>query len=164
VSGPALPDRMPTSRSAAGSAARRGLIITLLVSLGLHLAAVTAVLLFLHAGVPADDPDKPIQVELVMAEHKGDTRPAAAPQPPAEQRPVPHQTAKTPPPPVQPRAKEQLDAPQANADPAKETAPSKAQPDAAEAPPAPESTPSPPKRRARLGQSHHPGGAGRGVP
>jgi protein TonB len=60
----------------------RGLIITLLVSLGLHAAAVTAVLLLLRGGVPVvDTPDKPTEVELVMEEHKGDLVPTSSPAP-----------------------------------------------------------------------------------
>ena len=50
----------PTAISHDWQWSKRGLIVTLLVSLGLHAAAVTAVLLLLHAGVPvADIPDKP---------------------------------------------------------------------------------------------------------
>jgi len=61
----------------------RGLIVTLLVSLGLHAAAVIAALLLLRAGVPvADAPDKPTEVELVMVERQGDLSPATAPSPP----------------------------------------------------------------------------------
>jgi periplasmic protein TonB len=64
----------------------RRLVITLLVSVGFHAAAVIAVLLLLHTGVPvADGPEKPTQVELVMEEHKGDPHPTAAPSQPAPQ-------------------------------------------------------------------------------
>ena len=86
----------------------RALIITLVVSLGLHLAAVIAILVLLHSGVPvADGPEKPPEVELVMEEHKGDLHPAAAPQKPsttpAEKQPQPENPAeaKTPAPPAE---------------------------------------------------------------
>ena len=66
----------------------RGLILTLLVSLGLHLAALAAVLLLPRGGVPiADAPEKPAEVELVMEEHKGDPGPTTAP-PPAPRQPA----------------------------------------------------------------------------
>jgi|HubBroStandDraft_1064217.scaffolds.fasta_scaffold25868_3 protein TonB len=79
-----LPDpQAPGPRLRARTRSNRALIITVLVSLGLHLAAVTAVLLLLHAGVPVvDGPEKPTEVELVMEERKGDLHPTTAPQTP----------------------------------------------------------------------------------
>jgi protein TonB len=91
----AHPER-PATVAAERSGSRR-LIVTLVVSLGLHAAAVIAVLLLLHAGVPvvdsADSVDKPTEVELVMEEHKGDLRPTSmpSPPPPATQQPPMHQ-------------------------------------------------------------------------
>jgi len=85
-----FPERAPAGHKARDGAPRREQAITLLVSLGLHVAAVAAVLLFLRAGAPKDDePDKPIQVELVMEEHKGDAQPEAAPAPPPQAEPAP---------------------------------------------------------------------------
>jgi protein TonB len=58
----------------------RALTITLAVSLGLHLAALTAVLLLLRGGAPlAEGPENPATVELVMVEHMGEPHPEAAP-------------------------------------------------------------------------------------
>ncbi len=86
----ASPVRGPPGRASPD----RRLIVTVLVSLGLHLAAVTALLLFLHAGVPAtDEPAKPAEVELVMEEHAGDTRP----DPPQAPVVTPHTDAKAEP-------------------------------------------------------------------
>jgi periplasmic protein TonB len=78
-----------------GSANRR-MIVTLSVSLGLHAAAVIAVLLLLHPRVPVvADVEKPTEVELVMEEHKGDPHPTTTPSPsqPATQKPPPEQQA-----------------------------------------------------------------------
>ena len=62
--------------------ANRRMIITVLVSLGLHAAAVIAVLLLLHPRVPVvADVEKPTEVELVMEEHKGEPRPTTTPSP-----------------------------------------------------------------------------------
>ncbi len=114
----------------------QGLIITLVVSFGLHAAAVTAALLLLHAGVPVvDAPDKPTEVELVMEERKGalgptDNASVTPPAPPAppEARPIPEDhkpaEAKAASPPVQPLT----DAP---------AAPPAAATSSAEAPPGP---------------------------
>jgi protein TonB len=68
---------------------KRRLIVTVLVSLGLHALAVTAVLLLLRGGVPvAATVDKPTEVELVMEETKGDAHPTSAPSPnPTEPKP-----------------------------------------------------------------------------
>jgi protein TonB len=103
----------PDGRTPARDRPNRALLITLLVSLGLHLAAVVAVLLLLHGGVQvADEPEKPAEVELVMVEHKGDTAPAATPpaapvaapakKTPSEDQKPPSETAKAAPPPAQP--------------------------------------------------------------
>ncbi len=90
-------------RRVAGGFTTRRLIITLLVSLGLHAAAVIVVLLLLHTGVPvAGGPEKPTEVELVMEEHKGDPHPTAAPSQPAPQ-------AQKQPPEKQPPAKQQAE-------------------------------------------------------
>ena len=95
--GSILPDRetadqQPSTRLRSGwKLPDQGLIITLLVSFGLHAAAVTAVLLLLHAGVPVvETPDKPIEVELVMEERKGDLSPTASPSPSPPAPPTPH--------------------------------------------------------------------------
>ncbi len=72
----------PSTHSARGNRMRRrgrGLTITLAVSLGLHVAAVTAALLLLHAAPVIDAPDKPTEVELVMEEHAGNAQPTASP-------------------------------------------------------------------------------------
>jgi periplasmic protein TonB len=86
----------------------RALTITLLVSLGLHLAGVVVALLLLRGGTPiVDDPEKIASVELVMEEHKGENHPTAAQtaqsetpakqQPPEEKQPE----ANTPAPPAE---------------------------------------------------------------
>jgi protein TonB len=104
----------------------RRLIVTVAISLGLHAAALSAVLLLLRAGTPtADTPDKPTEVELVMEEHRGDLAPAAAPAQPAPPSPP---AAK--PPPEEPRQAE------AQAAPAPVEAPVEAQPEPAEPVPA----------------------------
>jgi protein TonB len=73
----------PGPRPRGRTRSNRALIVTVLVSLGLHLAAVTAVLLLLHSGVPVvDGPEKPTEVELVMEERKGDLHPTTAPRTP----------------------------------------------------------------------------------
>jgi len=83
----------------------RGLIVTLLVSLALHAVALLAVLMLLKDGTPVPDgPEKPVEIELVMEEHRGDTAPtaaptrAAAPQPAAKQQAIAPRTPETPPP------------------------------------------------------------------
>jgi protein TonB len=94
---------MPASRrSPIRGSSNRGMIVTLLVSLGLHLAALMVVLLLLHTGAPmADGPEQPTEVELVMEEHKGDLRPnATSPQVPAEARPKADHSTETPASPV----------------------------------------------------------------
>jgi protein TonB len=102
--------------------AGRPLTVTLVVSLGLHAAAVTAILWLLHAGVPVvDTPDKPTEVELVMEERKGDLRPEAAPSRPAPPTPRTEQ-----PPPREPAPAE------ASAASSPVQAPDEAQPDASE--------------------------------
>ncbi len=54
----------------------RGLIITLLISVGLHLAGGAALLLLRHpTAYPLEAPEKLAEVELVMEEHKGDVTP-----------------------------------------------------------------------------------------
>jgi periplasmic protein TonB len=92
----------PNRRSPIRGSSNRGLIVTLLVSLGLHLAALIVVLLLLHTGVPvADGPERPTEVELVMEEHKGDLRPTVkSPQSPAEARPEAEHPTETQAPPV----------------------------------------------------------------
>jgi protein TonB len=148
--GPEAPD----PRRRVRTRSNRALIITVLVSLGLHLAAVTAVLLLLHAGVPvADGPEKPIEVELVMEERKGDLHPAAPPQTP-DARPADKQPqqekpaeAKT----AAPPAGKPVEAPPATqedvAEPGKEPvpAPSSAEPQTpAQSAPPPAPAPAPP--------------------
>jgi protein TonB len=73
-------------RSSIPGGPNRGLIVTLLVSLGLHVIALITALLLLHTGAPvADGPVQPTEVELVMEEHRGDLRPnSTSPQVPAE--------------------------------------------------------------------------------
>ena len=81
----------------------RGLTVTLAVSLALHAAALVTVLLFLKGGVPAQDgPEKPVEVELVMEEHRGDAAPSAAPTPAALPRPMAKPQASAPPAPETP--------------------------------------------------------------
>jgi protein TonB len=81
-------------RAVKAALARGRLMTTLLVSAGLHAAAVIAVLLLLNAGVPvADVPSKPAQVELVMEEHRGDLHPPSAP--PTETAPPSRETKPT---------------------------------------------------------------------
>lgn len=125
----------------------RRLIVTLAVSLGLHAAAVIAVLLLLHAGVPVvASVEKPTEVELVMEEHKGDLRPTstpspsqppAKPTPPAEKPPVqqtdPSEAKATPPPPDPVR-----DAAEPAPPPARATDPAQTRPDTPASQPAPE--------------------------
>jgi protein TonB len=91
------------------------LIITLLASIGLHIAAATAILLLPRGGPLVDAPEKPTEVELVMEEHKGDKHPvppqnASAEAPPdtagqqldqQEQRPAEAAPAPAAPPPVE---------------------------------------------------------------
>ncbi len=73
----------------------RRLIITLLISFGLH--AVAAVLFVLLARGPGTGaPDQPTQIEMVMEERKGDARPdAAPPQKPPAQESEPSRPAQT---------------------------------------------------------------------
>jgi protein TonB len=114
----ALPIRTPPDETAPNAPAsrvwtlpNRGMIVTLSVSLGLHAAAVVAVLLLLHAAVPvADTPDKPTEVELVMEERKGDLSPTASPPPsppapdatrPERERSAPQEAQAAAPPPVE---------------------------------------------------------------
>jgi protein TonB len=126
LSWPGRRGRNPSNHPAVGQptpkakSPNRRLIITLLVSLGLHAAAVTAVLLLLHAGVPpaVDTAEKPTEVELVMVEHKGDQRPTAAPapSPPAPPAPTadkPSEVKATPPVQAQPDATEPIEQPAA---------------------------------------------------
>ena len=114
----AAPEQNPSNQLSPGRTSGNGrLIVTLLVSLGLHAAAVTAVLLLLHAGVPvAASVVKPTEVELVMEEHKGDLRPTSAPSPspaappaqkPSVQQADPSQAKAAPPPAQAPDAAEQ---------------------------------------------------------
>jgi protein TonB len=120
----------------------RGLIITLLVSLGLHIAAVTAALLLLHAAVPVvDTAEKPTEVELVMEEHKGGLHPTTAPAPappapapspartPAQKAPEPS-AAKVTSPPIQGPKQAQPDGSEPMTAPTKETSvtPAEAEP------------------------------------
>jgi protein TonB len=121
------------------------MIVTLSVSLGLHAAAVVAVLLLLHAAVPvADTPDKPTEVELVMEERKGDLSPTASPSPsppapdatrPERERSAPQEAQAAAPPPVeaQPNTSDatatveaQPDAPEETAAPARQSEPASA--------------------------------------
>jgi protein TonB len=104
------PEQTPSHQAAPRQpSANRRLIITLLVSLGLHAAAVLAVLLLLRAGVPVvATEEKPTEVELVMEEHKGDLRPTSTPSQtqtsnPAQKPPVQkaESEAKATPPPVE---------------------------------------------------------------
>ena len=147
----------------------RAMTITLVVSLGLHVAAVIAALLLLHAVPVVDAPDKPTEVELVMEEHAGNVHPAASPaaQPtsaPPPEKPVkaekpdpsakqapPDKTvettaAETPPdqsPPASPPVEARQDTPTQTSEPAKTSDPAPAAaPSAqeAEAPPAPPAT------------------------
>jgi len=135
----------------------RPLIITLLVSLGLHAASVTAAWLLLRTPVPvaALAPDPPAEVQLVMEEHKGDLGPtrqpaASQPSPPApqDQTPPPQPPAEakaTAPAAVQPTpATEPAAASEQQPGPAPETA-DKVTADASPEPQTtPEATPAPP--------------------
>jgi periplasmic protein TonB len=78
------------------------LIVTLLVSLGLHVIALITALLLLHTGAPvADGPVQPTEVELVMEEHRGDLRPnSTSPQVPAEAQKQAERPTETHAPPV----------------------------------------------------------------
>jgi len=120
-----------------------------LVSLGLHAAAVTAVLLLLHGGLPVvASVEKPTEVELVMEEHKGDLRPTASPSPspPAPAASQAHtQPAKAPDtavakaasPPVQVPVEAQPDVPEETAASAKEASPAPPTPAQQEGKPVP---------------------------
>lgn len=109
----------------------RRLFITVLASLALHAAAVMAVLYFLRGG-PAmlEQPDKPVGVELVMEEHKGDLTPPAAPSPtpaPAQppQDPAP---AEEPAPPTKPPVEARQDTPEQTPAPPETSRPSQSAP------------------------------------
>lgn len=70
----------------------------LLISLGLHAGVVAAFLLLRAGGPELAEPDKPIAIELVMVEHRGEEKPpvpAARPAPPAVPAPTPPEVAKT---------------------------------------------------------------------
>jgi protein TonB len=132
--GPA-PARRRARRSGGGPS--RALTITLVVSLGLHVLALTAILLLLHAAPVVDAPDKPTEVELVMEEHQGAARPTAVtppspqpspsvpPEPPAkepsppkaEAPPVETQQTEAPSPPIP--VETQPDQPRQSSEPAK---------------------------------------------
>jgi periplasmic protein TonB len=109
------PANQPRLERRSGS---RRLIITVVISLGLHVAAVTAVLLLLHPSPPAavSGVEKPTEVELVMEEHKGDLRPTSTPSPsaaappaqkPGQQQAVPPEAKAAPPAVQRPDATEQ---------------------------------------------------------
>lgn len=132
----------------------------MLVSLGLHLIALTVLLLLLRAGVPvADAPDKPTEVELVMEEHKGDAVPTASPPPspqaatavppkqPAETtaQPVEAQPSETPSPPAKPPVDATPDALQETTETAAVSTPAPAAhpPPTQQTPPSPEPAPPP---------------------
>ncbi len=170
--GSILPDRetadqQPSTRLRSGwKLPDQGLIITLLVSFGLHAAAVTAVLLLLHAGVPVvETPDKPIEVELVMEERKGDLSPTASPSPSPPAPPTPHtdkperaesapSEAQTAPPPVPVPVEARPDAPEVAA------APAEAQPNAPEETAAPvEAQPNAPEETAAPARQSEPAAA-----
>lgn len=107
--------RKPAGHPKAAGSSNRRLIITLLASLGLHAAAVTAVLLLFHNGVPvvALAPAPPAEVELVMDEHKGDLRPTSRPSVSQPAPPAPP----GPPPPPEPPAQAKATPPRANPPP-----------------------------------------------
>ncbi len=109
-------ERAPTPHQSTRPPGNRRLIITVLVSLGLHAAALIAVLFLLHAGVPVvATVDKPTEVELVMEEHKGEPHPTAMPSPSA-QKPAPQQPpVPQPDPPAAAAAVQGPEAPQPNA-------------------------------------------------
>jgi periplasmic protein TonB len=122
----------------------RALTITLVVSLGLHLAALTAVLLLLRTGAPvADGTETPTEVELVMEEHKGDLQPTGAPQRPSETPPAKQQAhdkaATTPAPPAETPVEAPPPTQDAAAEPAKAPVPPAA--DKAETAAAPDTPP-----------------------
>ena len=82
---------MTSGQPSRGQPTDRRLIITVLASLGLHVAVVTSILWFLRGGPPPlVPPDDQATVELVMEEHKGDLAPSAAPPP---SRAAPPETA-----------------------------------------------------------------------
>jgi periplasmic protein TonB len=92
LSGPGSEHHPYNHPSSEAAPSNRRLIVTLLVSLGLHAAAVIAVLLLLHAAQPVEATvDKPTEVELVMEEHKGDPHPTTAPSSPSPPAPKPPQ-------------------------------------------------------------------------
>jgi periplasmic protein TonB len=137
----------PGPRLRGRTRSNRALTITVLVSLGLHLAAVIMVLLLLHAGVPVvDGPEKPIEVELVMEEHKGDPHPTAAPQTPdampADKQPQQEKPAeaKAPAPPAEASAEAPPVTQENAAEPEKEPVPA---PSSAESPTPAEAAPPP---------------------
>jgi protein TonB len=136
------------------------LTITLLVSLGIHLIALAAVLSLLRAGPPvADPPDKATEVELVLEEHKGDAVPTATPPPApqaaatppakqpteAAQPPKEAEPAETPAPPAKQSVDAKPDAPEETTEPvtASTPAPAAAPPPEQPAPPPPEPAPPP---------------------
>jgi len=97
-----IPETVSTHPSPAPRSTNRRMIITVSVSLGLHAAAVIAVLLLLHPRVPVEaDLEKPTEVELVMEEHKGDLHPTTTPSP---SQPVPPSAQKPPGPQADPSA------------------------------------------------------------
>jgi protein TonB len=123
------PDRIRANRPKP----RRGLTITLLISLGLHVAALIAVLLFLRPAVPLTESPEPLaSVELVIEEHKGDVQSATPRQTPAdahETQPKTETKPETPAamkPAMAPDPAPELDAPSQDAGPAAKTTPAAA--------------------------------------
>jgi periplasmic protein TonB len=114
---------------------RRALIITLLASIALHVAAATAIVLLPRGGALIDAPGKPAEVELVMEEHKGDMHPASpqnastdAKPDAAEQQPVQEQQSpsETPAPAAPPPVEADVEMPRQTSEPAKASLPSEA--------------------------------------
>lgn len=128
------PDRGKPPPRRTGSPSR-ALTIMLLVSVGLHLAAVTAAVLLLHGAPASDAPERPAFVELVMEEHKGDVTPPGAPQARSDTAAEkPSQEKPADPTPSAPPAEKPVKAPpethDASADPASEPVPAPAQAEA----------------------------------
>jgi protein TonB len=135
------------------------LIVTVAVSLGLHLVALAVALLLLRTAVPvADLPDKATEVELVMEEHKGDLAPTAStPSPPRTATATPSkqqaepvappeeaQPAETPSPPAKPPVDARSNAPQETAEPAVASIPAPQATPTPEQPVRPSPEPTPP--------------------
>jgi periplasmic protein TonB len=158
AAGRAIPRMSDTERVArkARDPGGRALTITLLVSIGLHLAAATAILLLARGGAVVDGPDKPTEVELVLEERKGDLHPAppqaastqtppdaAADQPKEQQPRKAAREEEKPVPAAEPPVEAQAEAPKETVEPSKASVPAPAAAPTQKAEPAPASQPAP---------------------